>query len=229
MTTATATPGSVLIFGATAANLPSTPNDKHGSAPNSGAAVSAWADQSSNNPPLIAAFTNSADYAKTFANLNATDSYWILLYNWSWSGGVIPGGATISDLSLALPRTQGTVTGATHDLYDWIVQCVTYNGSDLTSGYLGSNKANVTTPWPQGTTGTPTSANFTTATYDFGTVGGISQATLTNSNFGIVIAVDGSQASANAKPFIQLPVLTATYTAGGGPTSSPAAAIPVPF
>ncbi|HEX4071708.1 MAG TPA: fibronectin type III domain-containing protein [Planctomycetaceae bacterium] len=208
MTTSTAYAASVTQFVATSA--PSGITDKGSTTWSSVAGCPSWVNQSGGAISASSFNDTGGDYGTTNGILNDNDSDPLLLYNFAanWSSS-ITSGATISAISGTINRTEGTSTNAGAALYDLCVFLRLYNGSDLTSGGLGSNQAATSTVWPK--SGSPTS-NFQAANYTFTTT---TYSNVTNSNFGVVVGVDGSQSSKSAFPYIQYVQLSVTWSASG--------------
>jgi len=174
-----------------------------------------WLNQSSGAISVSQFNGTSGDYAQSALNSHSSpdqDSAWILLYNFAANLSLTIGD-TITDTSFAVSRVQGKGTGTTHDLFDEIIQTCVWNTTDFTSGIQGSNLANTTTAWPQISGTSPASGNFTVANYDFSTTPTYSN--LTNTDWGLIVGVDGSGASVSggSDAFINAVEVTVTYTA----------------
>jgi hypothetical protein len=175
-------------------NPPPTGYDDKGSGESwSSAILATWTAQGSGTAG-VGQFNNTAsDYAEALdfdSQINDIVSYPVLLYNFAanWSPS-ITSGATINSISGTISRTEGTSTNVNALLYDLCVQLWIFNGSDLSNGSLGSNQANTSTSWPL--SASPAS-NFATHSYTFAAT---TYANVANSNFGILIGVDGSEGS----------------------------------
>jgi hypothetical protein len=216
MTIETAYAASVLANGGLLQNPTSGYDSKGGGSPNSGYEYQGWTSQSGGSVGVNQFNGTSGDYAQsTVDSKSATECpFWTLLYDFA-ANLSLTSGDSITDTSFTLSRVQGGGTTGSYDLYDWVIQPWIYNSTDFTTGGQGSNLANTSTSWPQISGTSPSSGNFSTASYDFTT--GPTYSNLTNSDWGVMIAVDGTQTSKSATAYINSGEITVTYTAGSPP------------
>jgi hypothetical protein len=216
--TSTAVPGTVQQFSFFPGYVDKSGNTSNGS---NGAGI-AWAAQGAGGTLANGVANNGTNWLQT-ANLaiDPFSSEGLLFTNFSWSP-TIPLGATITGGILTIAKVS-SVTGAGRDVYDLVAQYWIYNGTDLSSGALGTNLAATPLAWSQTATpgpGAGTSFGYTTSSLTY--------AQVTNANFGFLFAADGSQVTNNTKAEINSVSMSVTWTASS-PGSYPGALISVPF
>jgi hypothetical protein len=174
-------------------------------------------------------FNGTSGSGASCGSIKNKDTAILLATNPTWSGGGIPVGATISDISITIGRVQATGTASADYVYDWLLYLIHYNGTDLSSGALSSSNLAVGPPnynanqWPNVTSAPTSTANFTTESYDAGTPSGATVSVLNSSTFGVVFAATGPTATSTA--YVNEISVTVTYTASS-PPAFPAPLLP---